>query len=595
MFRRITAQFVFVCGMIFIVVPSVRAANAVYIPGYNAGGILDDQEIEVQGSSGRIDVPVPFSTSISPSPLPAGYSVSGATGNDTSVYTLLNSIIPSDGSVILINDPHTGAYLGSIPLSVQVSDIAYTNGQLYGILNSSSSLQIDSVSQSGLVQSIFSQSEASSTAIWRLSGAVNGDSLLASRGQVSPSNVPGYVINPTSLAFSQITLPGTAEVFFYGTVINAAANTVTSIVSAGPQTAATFPGGVSLGTVAQNMQYGSAIESNAVSDEFNYTYSPTMPAAVQITSSFYSGPFTDEVDGLIRTPEVITNSGSVNISNYVAPDGTTLSNVAATNLLIGVGPTPFLITQQPAAPGNLSNRSLGQATATLNLANAQRGIYALSVNPSITATYTYGSTVDTSRAVTSNPTGTPTFAYDPISSNLVGNGDATLGGAGWESMNDGSSFISQFAQADAAHKSFVLPTLTPYPAAIRQYLQLPTSSGAMALSFTYFLQDFPDSMPDNIQVTLNGTQIAEVTASSTTAQTFETVIDDPTLENQQNADLEFQATATGPEGDYVDIGNISLTSLPEPASGTLLFFLACALGRRSRISPPGSTKDDVNS
>ncbi len=581
---RIPALFPLPCGVLCAVfVPAARAIDADFVPGLLSGAGYSQEKIEVQGSSGRIDLPVTFPTANLSSSL-LGDSVVGATGNDATLYTLLNSPVSSANSVLLQTDSHSGAFLGSTQLNARLSDIAYTNGQLYGISSSSTSLQIDTIAANGTTQSIFSQAEPSSNFVWRLSGATNGDVLLAARG-ASSSNVSGVVINPTSLATSSITLPGTMS-NFDDTIINSAANSVISI-TAGVQTAASFPGGVSQGALGSSNFHRTGFVSNAVSDEFTYTYSPSTPAVAQTQWDTSASPsIVGLTDGLTRTPQVVTLSGPVNIINSVSPDGTTLSNVSATNLVnqgipIGFNPTPFTISTQPAAPGDLSNRSLGQATATLNLATAQRSFYEVSSGPSITADYTHGSTIDQSRTV-QVISGTATqFAYDPISSNIVGNGDAFLEQAGWEGIQGTvPTFLNGFVNPDPADHSFGLIPQATFPAAIRQFLQLPTANGPMTLSFTYFLDLFPDTTPDDIQVFLNGTQIADVTASSGSVQTFQTVINNPAFENLTNAILLFQTTSNDPSGDGVGIGNISLTAVPEPASASLLIFAAAALCRR---------------
>jgi hypothetical protein len=108
-----------------------HAANAVYLPSFETGGTLETSvaHIEVQGASGRIDVPLQFSASPYNGSL-AAYSTEGATGTDSQLYTLVNSAVPAQNSIILLSDPHSGANLGSIQLNTRVSDIAFTNGQL---------------------------------------------------------------------------------------------------------------------------------------------------------------------------------------------------------------------------------------------------------------------------------------------------------------------------------------------------------------------------------------------------------------------------------------------------------------------------------
>jgi hypothetical protein len=577
-----TSKGYWVFGVLFCALLAGRAgaANAVFIPGAAGGSTLSGGSLEVQGASGRIDIPITFAMAN----LGQSLNVSGATATDSTVYTLLNSTIPSINSVLQLSDPHTGNSLGTIQLDAQLSDIAYSNGQLYGVGSSSTSLQIDTIAANGATHNVLSQAMSSSTATWRLSGVANGSGLLAARGSFSSSNVPGFVIDPSSFSVSQITLSGTANSQLNDTVINAAGNTVTSIAS--QQTNTSFPGGTSLGNVASNARYGTSSSGNAVSDEFNYNYSPTLPAVIQTIWNPTVSPLVGGADGLTRTAQVVSVSGPITISNFVKPDGTTLSNVVATNQITQFkgaplfGSTPFNVSIQNNAPGDLSTRIVGQATATLNLGIAQRGVYSIQSTPSIAADYSYGTTVDQGRAVQARNVGGASFAYDPASSNLVGNGDAALSGAGWQGKS-GSLFVSQIVNADSSDHSFEFSPFSNFPAGMRQFLQEPTPNSPMQLSFTYNLL-FSTSANDDIQIFLNTVLVADVVPTSTSALTFQTQINDPTLENLSNAVLLIQATTSGNSG-VIEVGNISLTAVPEPVGALILVVVGAVIcARRSR-------------
>jgi hypothetical protein len=554
-----------------------------YITKFMGRGVL-----EAQGASGRIDLPVTLQTMTINSLF--SDSAAGASANNGTLFTLLNDPIPSDNS-ILITNPLSGAPTAQI-LNGRLDDIAYSNGQLYGVVHSNNQLQIDSIATNGAMQTTLSQSTSNDSNNWRLSGVVNGNALLAVRAD-SSSSTQGNVINLSTLGVSLITVP--AGPFFSDTVINSMGSALTSISPFG-QNVASFPGGVAQGTRSSSTQYGSSFGSRAVSDEFTYNYSPSLPAAVQNSWNASVPILAGTVDGLTRLPQVVTIGGPIVISNYITPDGTTVSNVSAINSITqgfsgGSQATPFSISVQNSPTGDLSDRTIGQATATLNLATAHRGIYQLSIASAITGDYSYGSTVDHGRAIqASNVGAVANIAYDPISSNLVGNGDASLGPAGWEGSEVGTGFISELVSPDPSNKSFLVEPQPNFPAAIRQTLQLPTPNTPMLLSFSYFLFPTGVSGLDDIQVSLNGIQLGDVTTSSNSVQTFQTLVSNPLLENLNNASLMFN-TETNLNASYVEIGNISLTGVPEPASGGLLIAFAAAALCHRRTRGAQKTRD----
>jgi hypothetical protein len=531
--------------------------------------------------NGRIDLPVDIQTvNISPSQMGL-YTVAGATSNGSTLYTLLSSGFPSKKSILVANDAHSGAYLGQIQLSVRLSDIAYTNGQLYGTINGSNQLQIDTIAANGATQSIFSQAAVSS-GNWRLSGVSSGNTLLAADNSSTLSGGTGFVINPSTLQISQIAIAPSRGPLAE-TVINSAGNSFTAITDI-DQNVASFPGGVAQGTRSASTTYGSSFIENVVSDEFNYTYLASMPAVAR-TAWQPTVSAVGSFDGLIRLPQQVTVSAPITINNHIAPDGVTMSNVVPTNVSVnayGLGGSdiisvPYTYSVQSDAPGDLSDRVIAQASATVDLTNAPKGTYYALTDILLDGDYSYGSTTDHDRPIqTDNSNALVGFAYDPVSSNLVGNGDASLQGAGWEESIYTPAFTTGvFTRASA--KSFALIPAANEPSALRQTLQLPTPGTPMLLSFTYFLELFPNASPDDIQVFLNGVELADLTVSSGSVQTFQTLVTDPALENLSNASLMFRATTTDPSESFVDVGNISLTGVPEPASGGLVVFAAAAL------------------
>jgi hypothetical protein len=567
---------------------SANGAVAVYIPGFAAGSSYSGGTIQVQGSTGRINVPVTFGSAAVD--FSKAYSVAGATSSGTVGYTLLAGASPSTNSTLILSDVETGAYLTTRQLDASLSDIAYTNGQIYGIGATSTALQVVSIGTDGKTHSVINQSMPSSTAPWRLSGVSSGSGLLAARGSFSATNLPGYVIDPVAASVSQIALSGTANSPLNDMVINTAGSAVTAI---GPfsQPITSYPGGVAQGSVPSNARYGTGFVSNSVSDEFNFNYLPTLPAAAQTMWNATISPLQGVTDGLTRTPQVVSLDGPVTISNHVAPDGTTLSNVAAVLQVsqffgTGFGHTPFVTSVTNAAPADFSDRVIGQASASLDLATAERGLYSVGVSPNLTADYSYAATVDHGRAVQAVGAAGTQFAYEPISANLVGNGDAFLNGAGWQGYQGSSpSFQSQVVNSDPANHTFYLTTQAGFPAAIRQFLQLPTPNAPMFLSFTYGIRSDLPGGPDDLRVSLNGVLLGDITASGTSLQTFQTEIDDPSLMNQANVVLMFQSSTTGPVN-FLNVGNISLTAVPEPAMASSLLAIACGsalLRRRSRL------------
>jgi hypothetical protein len=545
-----------------------NAATAVYQPQNGWG------DISVQGFNGPMALPV-----VQAVPNNGDGNPVGGTASNTALYALFNPSTSGANSTISINDAQSGAYEGSIALNGSVSDIAYTNGQLYGLQVNSASIQIVSVSNTGTITPLVAQTATTPSGVtWRLSGAVNGDSLLATALPTFTGPTSGYVIDPASSQVSPFTFSPApaAGGINCETILNVAGNAVT-LNDVGTQYQYDYPSGANGVQIPTSAQYPFGI----VSDEFTYNYGPTNPAYVNLN---YSPSIPSSYDNLLRTPPSFTIQTTM--YNGAAPDGTTISNVAVASgqqlWTQQSGPSTLQINETASAPGSFSNRVV--ATDTISLSGAQRGIYSYAVTPNVlTGDYTYGNTTDLARVV-SNQSATFQFAYDPVSSNLVGNGDLSLGTAGWEcdpywSEPGTTTFIQEVA---LRNEEMVLEPSSSSAYAVRQLLQLPTSGSSMLLSFDYnaLVARSPASLYNvDVQIYLNSTLLGELDTDSTTIQDYQTVIGDPSLQNLSGAYLTFVASGTGANG--VELGDISLTAVPEP--NTLgLFLVGLALAHRRR-------------
>jgi hypothetical protein len=559
-----------------------RAVDAVYVPSYSYYSFQGGQ-LEVQGFSGRFDLPLTIQPSKSLFPFIFG-AVAGSAANSSNLFTLINDRQnSSDNSVLVTSDAQTGALIGQIQLGARFSDIAYTNGQLYGVLSTSSSLAIDSISNSGSLQPVLNASEPAFNGSWLLSGVVAGNQLIATENPATPSistNVAGFVVKPSAPSNpSQINVYSSfGATPFISTVFSADGHTITTVGSSSYQEATSLPSDTDAGPRPLSMEFG-ASSSRLVSDEFSYPYASSNSAYVTLGTSFDL----NGTDGLYRLPQQLYSIETVQLSNGVAPDGASLSNVTGSHFEQQTGgPSPVTITEQDAPPGSFSQRTLGVVTMSINLANAQRGLYTFALNPTITANYSYNATVDENRAIPYPSHFAGEFGYDPVSSNIVGNGDASMGPVGWEErFGDTGEWYSEIESVGP--KGFLIPSAVLESSGLRQLLQLPTPNQPMTLSFQAQL-DVGSSSPVELQVDLNGERVDDVYVSSASAQTYSVEITDPALQNISNAalafDLPYQPQASSP----VDVDNISLTAVPEPVGAVslpgLVSWLLCR--RRTR-------------
>jgi hypothetical protein len=524
-------------------VPSARGVTAEY----------NGQGLEAQGFRGPISLP--FAQQI---PSPFNGLVAGASASNSRLYSISNGSSPTSTSTLAIEDAQTGFFLSGVTLSTRLSDIAFTNGQLYGIEANTGSIQIVSVSDTGVIQPVATQAATTTNVVWRLSGAVNGDSLFAMAvpgfGSFG-SPGPAYTIDPVSSSVTPFTFTKPAGSQAQDSVINLAGNTVT-VIGLSTQSTYSYPGGVFQGNLPPLSQYFSTTSS----DEFTYNYGPSQPAFADLG---LTGNTNFGHDGLFRLPASFVATPL--LSNGIAPDGVTLSNVSiapGVQALTQVsGPATANVAEVPQAPGAFSFRSLGMDTISLP---GVRGTYQFAISANaLVGDYTQGTTIIQGRGI-SNVANPPiiTVAVDPVSSNLVGNGDFSLGSAGWESgaANTGSTpFYSNF-NVRFSTQGVELSTSPGVFYAVRQFLELPTASVPMELSFTYSVNPAFGTTSE-LQAYLGGELVGDVTATAS-PQTFQTVITDPSLENLVNAELRFEGIG-GSTIAYID--NISLTPIPEPA------------------------------
>jgi hypothetical protein len=550
-------------GALLCLINFAKAATAVYEP------LNGDGALSVQGFNGPFDLQVVQS-------VPVSGVVAGAAASNATLYGLFTPSTSTTTSVITLNNAQTGAYESSLTINTPLSDIAYTNGQLYGLQVNSTSIQVDAISNSGALTPVVTQSASTpSGTTWRLSGAVNGDSLLATALPTFTAPTVAYSIDPAAAQVSP---------FAYGagpagssinvdTVMNLAGNVVT-LDAVGPQSQYSYPSGTFQDQVSPPGIYPGGISS----DEFTYNYPASDPAYVgfQISSVTSNG-----YDNLFRSLPNI--SFQTQLENGIAPDGTTLSSVtvAAGQQIISQqgGPSPLQITETDAAPGTFSYRTVATDTISLNPGAAQ-GIYSYGITPNaLTANYTYGNTTDVNRLI-SYEAGPFTFAYDPISSNIVGNGEFSLGTAGWEADTNYSFNPNEFLNesVDIYNDQAILSPTSSSPYALRQFLQLPTAGSPMVLSFDYDLLGNSPGPGLTLDAYLGSTLVGTFAADTAGTEFYQTTITNPALENLNGTYLTFVANSPVSE-DVIGLTDISLTAVPEPTS-LGVFFFGLALARR---------------
>jgi hypothetical protein len=190
----------------------------------------------------------------------------------------------------------------------------------------------------------------------------------------------------------------------------------------------------------------------------------------------------------------------------------------------------------------------------LNIDTAQRGVYELTAQIDLRGRYINGGT-QSERSINVNNSLYYSFAVDPVSANLVGNGDFSLSTYGW---NDAGLVVSDSEVTSRTHVLW----MTPYsssPDEVNQILELPLSQD-MEFSFDYRLREFPGNSC-NLLVTLDGITIAEINniQPSSVYQHFSASITNPSFEGLSGAVLRFQISSIGGSSwFYVDDVNLGL-------------------------------------
>jgi hypothetical protein len=299
-----------------------------------------------------------------------------------------------------------------------------------------------------------------------------------------------------------------------------------------------------------------------MSDAIDFAYPATLNAVAEINPLFY-------FQGDPRQTHLVRRAGDsfsipVDLENFATPDGTTLDQVVATALVPTQtqGSTPIVTTADLEPTGDLSTRRIATATFTIPAgATTVRGIHSLSVSATVQARYTTPSGQETRSVDIVDPLSV-VFAVDPVSDNYVGNGDFSLGGAGW------STGLPGWIPANVVSQHI-----------LSQYLELGTPDSAMRFAFDY---SCTANTVSNLVVRLNGITIASIPgiSNSSAALHFSVDLTDPALRNLVNPLLEFDGSRVGANSGTIYVDNISLTAIPEPTS--LLSLCALPLLRRCR-------------
>jgi hypothetical protein len=493
----------------------------------------------------------------------------------TSITASSSEVIVCDGGAVIYRYPLAGLPAGSpapqwtlLP-SLQ-RDIVAHGDTLLGTSFSGGSLNINTISPTGTLTALLSIPGAAS-ADYTASVSHGKLYLLGATGFGSAPNF--HVVNLSTLAVER----------------QAVIAPLSGLSTSTPAELAATPDGTKLLVrySQSSMQIDtttlatSAITSNAATSPFafaqklsdgfqaNYT-GPTLAH----TTATYSG-ITPNV--LLRKPQTLSGSATLSLLNGIAADGVTPTNVRVDPLLNISAPAGVTstITQQ-TSPGDFSARDLGSANYSINLAGPHRGLITIN-HPSILQADQ--GDIQVIRSTSLN------LAYEPISANIIGNGDFDIGRDryyGWTFIGGNS-----FARVPG-----------------NQYLSLPAYSGTSGLSI---YQDLELGIPDdqlilsfdlpnfggtpqapgtgNLRFLLDGQLFYQmsITANAPALSISAIVNVPPTVDwDNPRLSIDFRRTS-GSSSDtlFASVDNLSLVFIPEPSLTAALFAPALLLRRPS--------------
>lgn len=529
-------------------------------------------QVEATGFTGR-PMTVLFGNMGTPSTGMLGMASDGTTLWNTKRYLGVSSLIT-----------HTlGASSSqSITLTRTLADLAYSNNRLYGIVDQPGRLEVVTVGSDGVLTTVLNQVAATPTAgSWRFAGDARGDMLAAYFSPTSstqPQNL--YRIQPsTGTVVSSLPLssPGSQNLpLASNLVLRNHSETLTTISMKGSRIEqadfsfpALSPQGVFVGQQSGGLL---PLAQEYFSDEVDYPLSSVI-ADLQLQSSQGAS------QKLYRRPVLLDFRVDSVLANAVVPDGTTLTDVFIPGPVVTqiAGPMSIPLVQAPAAPGELSERSLGSASALINLGTIARGVYTFTINQTVVATHHTSSSSSVQPFTYLNQgSRVVSFGYDPVSLNLIGNGDLGLGSLGWETPKLPRVTGAQFGTFDSGHRvmsftSLPLVSSAPsIPAATSQILELALHSGAMNLALTARVT----AEPYVLSAYLNELLVASYVVTSTDYQTLNFLVDVPELYGDENVNLTLygvsEVTTSLSRPGSLFIQQLSLTAIPEPRIACLL-------------------------
>lgn len=438
-------------------------------------------------------------------------------------------------------------------------DIAVLNGNVYVSSKKGGVVKIKKIESDGSLTDVFTHSPAQGESSYsRLLISADSDffvfSLLNTTGLRKGYHY--YIINPDDWSvINQIIEPGVSP---FNIIMRTNQQIIvdTSYGSFLNQTILSLPGLTFVENIQYPYTYGSSNNTiqNSItklsSEEFDFSYDSSSPAICNIQEANYSGTIIQKK--LFRSGQIAWQS-DLCISNYVLPDNTSVDNVSLTDSdWIQSGGSPVEITAQLIPQGEMALRNILHTQFNLDVDNAQKGLYNLAAPSNLQGRY-ISDGVEQNRPIKINNPFSYSFAVDPVSSNIVGNGAFDLNNYGWNNASlssDGSS--DQHVLWLTAHYYFAAKD-------VYQILELPLTK-KMMLSFDYRLNDSIDDAA-NLVITLEGLPIAQLDniQSSDTYQNFSAVVSNPNFAGLKNAKLSFVLTSSGDTWFYVD--NVSLINI----------------------------------